>query len=189
MIVLRARDRRKSRCAALPLPLLLLLLLAWCVAATVGAAAAEEVRQYCRQTPSALAPHLRAQPHGWCARAAQSNAAQQEAPPLALEAANASEPGVQPLRLGERVALTELGPVVVNADCTLRRIANWAEKLPHEREATQRRVAARNALRLEACRQLEADGKLLEGVGGYRDADGGEGGAEEKARERDDELR
>ena len=32
---------------------------------------------------------------------------------------------------------------------------NWGEKLDHEKEATQRRVAARNAERLEACRQKE----------------------------------
>lgn len=50
--------------------------------------------------------------------------------------------------------------MVVNADCTLRRITNWAAKLPHEKADTQRVVAARNAGRLERCRELEAAGLL-----------------------------
>ena len=58
------------------------------------------------------------------------------------------------------VALDELGPVVVNADCTVRRITNWDAKLPHEKVDTQRVVAARNAGRLEKCRALEAAGLL-----------------------------
>ena len=61
------------------------------------------------------------------------------------------------------MALDELGPVVVNQDCTLRRITNWAAQLPHEREATQRVVAARNAARLAACRDLH-DAGLLPGA-------------------------
>jgi hypothetical protein len=55
--------------------------------------------------------------------------------------------------------------MVVTADCTLRRITNWAEKLPHERSDTQRRVAARNAQRLAGCRDLEAQGLLPDGHG------------------------
>jgi hypothetical protein len=70
--------------------------------------------------------------------------------------------GVRKLRFGEKVALDELGPVLVNSDCTLRRISNWDSKLPHEKQATQARVAQRNAVRLERCRKLEAEGVLPE---------------------------
>ena len=82
--------------------------------------------------------------------------------PLALEAPVEGTAGVRKLRFGEKVALDELGPVLVNSDCTLRRISNWDSKLPHEKQATQARVAQRNAVRLERCRQLEAEGLLPE---------------------------
>lgn len=82
-----------------------------------------------------------------------------KAPLLALEQVGSSTPGVQ-LAPGERYAFTELGPVVVNSDCSVRRISNWKEMLPHEKDATQRRVAARNTERLELCRRLKAEGKL-----------------------------
>jgi hypothetical protein len=79
--------------------------------------------------------------------------------PLALAAAQAGELHVRTLKLGERVALDSIGPVVVNADCTLRRIENWGDKLDHEQATIQRVVAARNAGRLERCRELEAESK------------------------------
>jgi len=89
------------------------------------------------------------------------------AEPLALDAAKPGEEGVRRLRLGEKVALDELGPVIVNSDCTLRRIENWAQKLPHEQADIQRGIAARNAVRLARCRELEAAGEI-EGHGELR---------------------
>jgi hypothetical protein len=59
------------------------------------------------------------------------------------------------------VTLDELGPLVVHADCTVRRITNWAVKTEAERRATQVRIAARNAERLAACREADARGELL----------------------------
>jgi hypothetical protein len=41
------------------------------------------------------------------------------------------------------------GPLVVNGDGTLSRIANWAEMSPIERERTVRILGKRNKLRLE----------------------------------------
>lgn len=61
------------------------------------------------------------------------------------------------LRLGQRVALEELGPVVVHADCTVHRVTNWANMTDAERATTRRRVVERNAARLEVCRELHAD--------------------------------
>ena len=59
------------------------------------------------------------------------------------------------------MALDELGPLVVHADCTVRRITNWDVKTAAERQATQARIAARNAVRMAACREAEARGELL----------------------------
>jgi hypothetical protein len=92
----------------------------------------------------------------------------------------APPPGVRRLRLGERVALDELGPVVVQPDCTLRRIENWGALTPDERAAAQRRLGARNAARLGACRQLEAQGRLPPQAA-QREGSGGEGGADADA--------
>ena len=74
---------------------------------------------------------------------------------------NKSDTPCRSPRLPPRVALDELGPLVVHADCTLRRITNWGVKTAAEQQATQARVAARNAARLAACREAEARGELL----------------------------
>lgn len=74
-----------------------------------------------------------------------------EEPVLALDASAGDAEGVVHMKLGERHALTALGPVVVTKECTLRRIENWAEKLPHEQEAIVEGLRARNAQRRAAC--------------------------------------
>lgn len=48
----------------------------------------------------------------------------------------------------------EMGPLVVNENGTLSRIANWAEMTPIERERTVRILGKRNKLRLD---KLKAD--------------------------------
>jgi hypothetical protein len=55
----------------------------------------------------------------WCLL--QCGAAGVEQQVLALDESTGG-PGVRTLRVGEKVALDELGPVVVNPDCTLRHI-------------------------------------------------------------------
>ena len=61
---------------------------------------------------------------------------------LALEDANN---GAQRLTVGgDAVALDHLGPIVINLDGTLTRIANWAEMTEREQAITKRRVAKRN---------------------------------------------
>ena len=67
---------------------------------------------------------------------------------------------VRRIRFGDKVALDELGPIIVNEDCTMRRIANWETLSPRERRGVQKRVVRRNEERLERCRALEAEGKL-----------------------------
>ena len=86
------------------------------------------------------------------------------------------------IAFGERVALDHLGPVIVNADCSVRRITNWAGLSERERRGTSARVAARNAERLERCRAAASEGTLE----GWDEAgDEGEGGAEGEEGERE----
>ena len=82
--------------------------------------------------------------------------------PLALPAPGGAGGVEQPaaegeLRLGGGgVALDHLGPVVVNADGSLSRIANWAVLSERERDVAARRISKRNQERLAALRAAEA---------------------------------
>ena len=67
-----------------------------------------------------------------------------------------SASGTRQIVFGEKVALDELGPIIVNEDCTMRRIENWREMTERERRGTQKRIAERNALRLGNCRDRYA---------------------------------
>ncbi|KAI1800694.1 hypothetical protein F4811DRAFT_556554 [Daldinia bambusicola] len=53
---------------------------------------------------------------------------------------------------GEGVKLDHLGPLVVNEDGTMSRIANWAEMAEIERNNTLRILGKRNKMRLDALR-------------------------------------
>ncbi|ETS06642.1 hypothetical protein M419DRAFT_44119, partial [Trichoderma reesei RUT C-30] len=53
---------------------------------------------------------------------------------------------------GSTVKLDALGPLVVNADGTMSRIANWDKMAPIERENTLRILGKRNQERLAALR-------------------------------------
>ncbi|KIM41939.1 hypothetical protein M413DRAFT_445140 [Hebeloma cylindrosporum] len=65
----------------------------------------------------------------------------------------------------QSIKLDELGPMVVNNDGTLSRIANWAQMTDAERERTVRVLSKRNRLRLanEEKKQRDLDGEA--GVG------------------------
>jgi len=58
------------------------------------------------------------------------------------------------------IALDGMGPVVVNADGTLARVANWARMTEREREVARRRIAKRNNERLE---RIRAEGAMAPG--------------------------
>ena len=62
---------------------------------------------------------------------------------------------------GAPKALDALGPIVVNSDGTLARIANWSEMTEKEQQVTQRRIAKRN---LERLKELREQGVLDENV-------------------------
>ena len=64
---------------------------------------------------------------------------------------------IRQIKFGETVKLEELGPVIVQSDCTLRRIDNWHKLTEGEREATMRRIGGRNKVRLNKCREQQVD--------------------------------
>lgn len=72
----------------------------------------------------------------------------------------ATEGPVTKLDVSEQggVKLDALGPMVVNSDGTLSRIANWAQMTEAEKERTLRVLSARNRIRIEnEKRKQEAD--------------------------------
>eukprot|EP00598_Pedospumella_elongata_P006279 CAMPEP_0184984150 /NCGR_PEP_ID=MMETSP1098-20130426/13181_1 /TAXON_ID=89044 /ORGANISM="Spumella elongata, Strain CCAP 955/1" /LENGTH=173 /DNA_ID=CAMNT_0027508083 /DNA_START=116 /DNA_END=634 /DNA_ORIENTATION=- len=58
---------------------------------------------------------------------------------------------------GDSIAMTELGPIIVNADGTLRRIENWSKLTKQEQANTMRVVTRRNKKRLEALKELQKE--------------------------------
>lgn len=69
----------------------------------------------------------------------------------AAEAEIAQESSATVLEVdGAKVLLDKLGPVVVNSDGTISRIANWHELSVHEQKTTLRRIGQRNQERRAA---------------------------------------
>ncbi|KAI7836715.1 hypothetical protein COHA_009491 [Chlorella ohadii] len=69
------------------------------------------------------------------------------------------------IKLGEKLALDELGPLIVAADGSLRRIANWASLTEAERATALRRLGQRNRQRLatlEEQQQFEQQQQLVQ---------------------------
>jgi hypothetical protein len=60
---------------------------------------------------------------------------------------------------GQSVKLDHLGPLVVNRDGTLSRIANWEQMSEIERRNTVRILGKRNQLRRDALQSEEENGK------------------------------
>jgi len=85
------------------------------------------------------------------------------APALALEDGSAHS-GVDDGKL----RLDSLGPVVLNSDGTISRIANWDKMTPAEQERTQRIVARRNEQRRK---RLEAEQAAAAAAGTSRSDD------------------
>ncbi len=48
------------------------------------------------------------------------------------------------IKLGETIKFEEMGPVIINADGTTRRIDNWDSMTEREREVAWRRISKRN---------------------------------------------
>jgi hypothetical protein len=67
-----------------------------------------------------------------------------------------SESGIRTLVYGEKLSMDELGPIIINPDGTMRRIANWKELTKGEQESTFRQISARNKKRIEALNEAAA---------------------------------
>jgi hypothetical protein len=80
-------------------------------------------------------------------------------PDSAEQATAGSAPASQSIDMsggGGTLRLDHLGPLVVNLDGTMSRIANWAEMADVERENTLRILGRRNKQRLEALKAKKA---------------------------------
>ncbi|THV02349.1 hypothetical protein K435DRAFT_653545 [Dendrothele bispora CBS 962.96] len=67
--------------------------------------------------------------------------------PLGLPAPSEADAGTRELKVdSEGIKLDALGPMVVNSDGTLSRIANWANMADAEKQRTLRVLGARNQL-------------------------------------------
>eukprot|EP01064_Diplonema_japonicum_P034180 TRINITY_DN7000_c0_g2_i1.p1 TRINITY_DN7000_c0_g2~~TRINITY_DN7000_c0_g2_i1.p1 ORF type:complete len:113 (+),score=27.08 TRINITY_DN7000_c0_g2_i1:47-385(+) len=54
-----------------------------------------------------------------------------------------------PLKLGERVKLDHIGPLVINKDGSTRRVTNWEAMTEQEREVAYKRITERNRERIK----------------------------------------
>lgn len=66
------------------------------------------------------------------------------------------------LKFGESISMDELGPIIINPDGTMRRIANWNELTKGEQESTFRQIVARNKRRLAALKEQQELQELKE---------------------------
>jgi hypothetical protein len=86
---------------------------------------------------------------------------EQNKPILALPEAPSAESGATQIDMsngGSTVKLDALGPLVVNQDGTLSRIANWEQMTEIERRNTLRVLGKRNKLRLDTLKGAAAEG-------------------------------
>ena len=60
------------------------------------------------------------------------------------------------INLGETISLEELGPIIINADGTTRRITNWSTLNKNEQENSWRVISARNLKRLKVLQKQSA---------------------------------
>merc|ERR1712146_355375 len=85
----------------------------------------------------------------------ESEKGKQDTPILALPEAEDKDK-VQTLEVGGAgIKLDDLGPVIVNKDGTMRRIANWANLSPQEQAATLRRIGKRNQERVRELQEQQ----------------------------------
>ena len=66
------------------------------------------------------------------------------------------------INLGEKISLEELGPIIINADGTTRRITNWATLSEAEQAQSWRLISARNLKRLKAMQKKQAEENPIE---------------------------
>jgi len=73
------------------------------------------------------------------------------------------DPTIPRIQLGETIRFEEMGPVILQMDGSMRRIANWDEMTEQEQKVTWRRISKRNEERrqllLAQQQEKEANGE------------------------------
>lgn len=64
---------------------------------------------------------------------------------------------IRQINLGESISLEELGPIIINADGTTRRITNWSTLSDSEQKSSWRVISARNLKRLKILQKKNAE--------------------------------
>jgi hypothetical protein len=54
------------------------------------------------------------------------------------------ESNLRTIQLGETITFEQFGPIILNTDGSIRRIANWDNLSEHEKEVSWRRISKRN---------------------------------------------
>ena len=77
------------------------------------------------------------------------------------------DPSEKTMKLGEKISMEHLGPIIINTDGSLRRIDNWDKLSKEEQDRSFRLIAARNKKRIEILKQkeqqeYEEQGKIVE---------------------------
>jgi hypothetical protein len=107
---------------------------------------------------SSSAPAAAATPQYSDEKQQAQDSSQPDKLPLGLpEPPSADGPIKLDVSTGESVSLDALGPMVVNKDGTISRIANWDKMAAIEKQNTLRIVGKRNQVRLEALRKQEEE--------------------------------
>eukprot|EP00592_Proboscia_alata_P008497 CAMPEP_0194362010 /NCGR_PEP_ID=MMETSP0174-20130528/9671_1 /TAXON_ID=216777 /ORGANISM="Proboscia alata, Strain PI-D3" /LENGTH=111 /DNA_ID=CAMNT_0039134569 /DNA_START=87 /DNA_END=422 /DNA_ORIENTATION=- len=66
---------------------------------------------------------------------------------LALPEGDPNDDSVQKIKLGESIAIESIGPVIINADGSTRRIQKWDTLTKGEEDTAWRRISKRNEQR------------------------------------------
>eukprot|EP00948_MAST-09A_sp_MAST-9A-sp1_P002282 g2282.t1 len=121
------------------------------IGALLSGKSVQEVRDIMTK-PLLLENVINSLPHSPSSVNGESRSAVKEAATTDISADDTGgNEGVQTINVNsnESVKLDHLGPIVINADGTTSRIANWSKLTPKEQEVTRRRIAKRNKQRRE----------------------------------------
>jgi len=66
-----------------------------------------------------------------------------------LPPSDPNDTSIPSLKMGEKLKLDHLGPIIINPDGTTRRIENWDTMTEKEREVAWRRISKRNQVRID----------------------------------------
>lgn len=84
--------------------------------------------------------------HGAETNIAAVNANENDDPPSEIPLLPAHDPNldVPRYKLGDKIKLDAMGPIIINPDGTTRQITNWDKMTEHERATAWRRISKRN---------------------------------------------